>query len=105
MIKSVNQHCVQHGIITFTVPRDDPFTHHQQTIRLHRERQVVQHGDDGVGAGEATEQPSERGLMRRIDVGRARVRQRHRDHRRERSVLQARFIASNIRTSMKYLDI
>ena len=60
---------MQDGIVALAVPRDGPITHHQQPIRQHGERQVVQHGDDGVGAGETTKQASKCYLMRRVEVG------------------------------------
>ena len=68
---------MQRRIVALAVPGNGPIPHHQQPIRLHCQRQVVQHGDDGVGAGEATEQASERDLMWRVEVGRGLVEQQH----------------------------
>ncbi len=123
------------------MPGDGPILHHQHPIRLHCQRQVVQHGDDGVGAGEATEQTGKCHLMWRVEVGGGLVEQQYRGSRGEcarqqhalpfaldrpgrpnspcscsmlsshfwkrhlRAFLQAVFIASNIQTSTKYLDI
>ena len=74
---------MQRRIAALAVPSDGPIPHHQQPIRLHCQRQVVQHGDDGVGVGEAAEQAGQRDLMWRVEVGGGLVEQQHRRFRGE----------------------
>ena len=105
MIKSFDQCRVQRRIVTRVVLSNCPVPHHQQPIRLHGQRQVGQQGDDGVGVGEAAEQPCDRDLIRRVEVGGGLIRQQHWGFRGEHILLHARFIASNIRTGAQYLDI
>ena len=77
MVKRVNQRHVQRYIIALAVPRDGPIPHHQQTIRLHGQWQVVQHGEDGMGAGETAEQAGKCYLMWRVEMGGGLIEQQH----------------------------